>query len=134
MTTASLIFASLGNTNSFGNLPDNYSGIADPTGNAGNVSVDPQYLDVTGTSAALWDLHLGAASPLIDAGSSSLLDPDGGPSDIGAYGGPDADLWDLDGDGYPLWWMPGPYDASTYPGLGWDCDDTDATVFPGSGC
>ena len=50
------------------------------------------------------------------------------------HGGPNADLWDLDGDVYPLWWMPGPYDASTYPAAGWDCDDSDADVYPGSGC
>ena len=60
--------------------------------------------------------------------------PSGSPSDIGAYGGPGADRWDLDGDGYPSWWQPGPYDFSTYPGLGWDCDDLDAGIYPGNGC
>ncbi|MBC8424246.1 hypothetical protein H8E07_09000 [bacterium] len=50
------------------------------------------------------------------------------------YGGPAADQWDLDGDGYPLWWQPGPYDFATHPALGRDCDDLDASVYPGSGC
>lgn len=29
---------------------------------------------------------------------------------------------------------PGPYDPVNYPALGWDCDDQDALVYPGSGC
>ena len=51
-----------------------------------------------------------------------------------ADGGPNAGSWDLDGDGYPEWWQPGPYDYATYPALGWDCDDSDPDVYPGSGC
>jgi len=54
--------------------------------------------------------------------------------DIGVYGGGAAAIWDLDRDGYPLWWQPGPYDATTYPGEGRDCDDMDPEVYPGSGC
>ncbi|MEM6926730.1 MAG: MopE-related protein [Myxococcota bacterium] len=56
------------------------------------------------------------SSPLIDAGSPLLLDPDGSVSDIGAYGGSFADpvyFADDDGDGVPF--------------LN-DCDDTDPTV------
>ncbi len=53
---------------------------------------------------------------------------------MGAYGGEPAGRWDLDGDGFPEWWQPGPYDPVTYPGFGWDCDDRDASVFPGNGC
>ena len=47
-------------------------------------------------------------------------------------GGPGADEWDRDGDGYFSWWLPGAYDPATSPGL--DCDDADATVYPGAGC
>jgi hypothetical protein len=81
-----------------------------------------------------WDLHLSATSLLIDAGDPTILDPDSSTSDIGAYGGSDAGDWDLDGDGYPEWWQPGPYDYTSYPAGGWDCLDSDATIYPGSGC
>lgn len=114
--------------NAWGNSVD-YYGLPSPTGTNGNIAVDPSFENVVAT-----DLHLGPTSPLIDAGDPTVLDPDGSPSDIGAYGGPGADQWDLDGDGYPSWWQPGPYDYGNYPALGWDCDDLDATVFPGSGC
>ena len=62
------------------------------------------------------------------------VDTGGSPPDIGAYGGPGAGAWDLDRDGYPAWWQPGPYDAATYPAAGWDCDDLDAAVGPAAGC
>jgi len=116
----------------WGNVPDDYAGLVDPTGADGNTSVDPQLLDVSAPDPLDWDLHLATTSPLVDAGAD--LDPDGSPSDIGAFGGPDADAWDLDRDGFPAWWMPGPYDSATYPGLGWDCDDLDPDVYPGDGC
>ena len=112
----------------------NFYDMPDPTGLDGNVSFEPQHLHTSATDPLFWDLHLSATSPLIDAGDPSILDPDGSPSDIGAYGGPNADQWDLDGDGYPSWWQPGPYDYSTYPALGWDCDDLDSNVYPGNGC
>ena len=92
--------------------------MADPTGTDGNISMDPHYL--VAPLAVDWDLHLSTTSPLIDAGDPTILDPDGSPSDIGVYGGPGAGLFDLDGDGYPEWWQPGPYDAVRYPALGWD--------------
>jgi MYXO-CTERM domain-containing protein len=59
-------------------------------------------------------------SPLIDAGAPALLDPDGSVSDVGAYGGPDADPalhGDDDGDGSPFLK---------------DCDDGNAAMFPGN--
>ena len=120
--------------NVWGNTVDFWGTFPDPTGTNGNISVDPQHLDTTSADPLDWDLHLSPSSPLIDAGSPALLDPDGSPSDIGAWGGPDADLWDLDGDGYPSWWQPGPYDYATYPAQGWDCDDLDPDVIPGDGC
>ncbi len=100
----------------------------------GNLFLDPEFVDAGGLDPASWDLHLAAASPLVNAGSPDVTDPDGSVSDMGAFGGPGADAWDLDRDGYPAWWQPGPYDHSTYPALGLDCDDLDATVHPGSGC
>lgn len=48
------------------------------------------------------DLHLGPDSTLVNAGDPSILDPDGSRSDMGAYGGPGADVSyaaDADGDG-----------------------------------
>ncbi len=101
-----------------------YGGMDDPTGTDGNVSVDPEFLEDS--------FRLAEGSALIDAGDPELLDPDGTRSDMGAWSGPEADRWDLDGDGYNSWWIPGAYDATTSPGL--DCDDLDASVIPGSGC
>ncbi len=92
------------------------------------------FLDTTSIHPFDWDLHLDPTSPLIDAGMISIHDPDGSHSDIGAYGGPNAGRWDLDWDGYPSWWQPGPYDALLYPDQGWDCNDLDPDVFPGTGC
>ena len=60
---------------------------------------------------------MAAGSGNIDAGYPAYLDPDGSASDIGAYGGTGASAWDADGDGY-------------YEGA--DCDDDDATVYPGA--
>jgi hypothetical protein len=59
-------------------------------------------------------------SPLLDAGDPSILDPDGSISDIGAYGGPNADPSvhaDSDGDGATFLW---------------DCDDSSVVNFPGN--
>ena len=120
-------------SNAYDNLPVNYWSMTDPTGTNGNISADPLYLDTSSPYAMLWDLHLDVGSPLIDAGDPSLLDPDGSPSDIGAFGGPGAGSFDLDWDGYPMWWQPGPYDHATYPAQGWDCDDLDPDVYPGNG-
>ena len=127
--------ASLLHCDVYGNSPVDYEGFnTDPTGMYGNISVDPQFLDTTSSDPFAWDLHLDPASPLVDAGEISILDPDGSPSDIGAFGGPDAAFFDLDWDGYTLWWQPGPYDAFLYPDEGWDCDDLNGGVYPGSGC
>ena len=120
--------------NVWGNDPDNYLGTPDVTGADGNLSVDPGYLDSSPAEPADWDLHLWTGSPLADAGDPSYQDPDGSVADIGALGGTYADQWDLDRDGYPLWWQPGDYDFGLYPGQGWDCDDDDPETFPGQGC
>jgi parallel beta helix pectate lyase-like protein/putative metal-binding protein len=100
----------------------------------GFVSLYPELVESLNPDPLLWDLHLAVGSAAIDAADPAATDPDGSPADLGAYGGPGADGWDIDGDGYPSWWQPGPYDAVTYPALGLDCDDRDASVHPGSGC
>jgi len=119
-------------TNAYGNVPENYDGMVDPTGVDGNISEDPQFLDISNPDPLYWDLHVPANSPLVDAGDPAIADPDGGTSDIGAYGGPNAEFWDLDLDGFYEWWLPGAFDAATSPGM--DCDDRDAAVYPGNGC
>ena len=121
-------------SNVYGNSPDQFSGMDPIAGEDGNLSADPGYQDLSDADPLVWDLHLSVSSPLVDAGEPSLFDPDSQAGDIGAYGGPDADGWDLDRDGFPEWWQPGPYDPATHPFQGLDCDDQDASVFPGEGC
>ena len=128
----------IAHTNAFGNTPEDYLATGDPSwtpaGADGNGTAEPQYLDPGDPNPALWDLHLGESSALVDAGNPLLTDPDSSASDIGAYGGAAAAGWDRDQDGYPEWWQPGPYDFNAYPAQGWDCDDRDPAVYPGSGC
>jgi len=118
------------NCDVWGNAPNDWAGSQDYTGTNGNISMDPGYLSLSGADATAWDLHLSTTSPLVNAGSDT--DPDGSNADMGVYGGPDADGWDLDWDGYFEWWKPGAYDAATSPGM--DCDDRDEQVYPGQGC
>ena len=119
--------------NVYGNAPDNCSGLDDQTTINGNISSDPDFLDRSSEDPGDWDLHLSTASPLVDTGDDSLTDPNGSISDIGAYGGPGADLWDLDGDGDTEWWAPGHYDVDAFAS-GLDCDDLDPDVGSEDGC
>ncbi len=135
---------------------------ADPVGLSGNLSTDPLLRSWSPNGLLDDDLHLSPASPLLDAGDPAILDQDGSPSDIGAYGGPYADVADEDSDG----WLdhvdcddrdpsahPGadeiPYDGVDQDCDGWDlldsdadgfyggeggddCDDADANTYPGA--
>ncbi len=120
--------------NIWGNVGEDVDGVTYTPGVDGNLSDEPIYLDTSHPNPARWDLHLAATSPLMDAGDAGIVDPDGSVSDIGAYGGPGAESWDVDLDGWYEWWQPGEYDAVNYPAEGWDCDDRDAGVYPGEGC
>jgi len=67
----------------WGNTAGEYRDIDVLTGTDGNVSFDPLLADSL-------DFHLSPGSPAIDAGDPIFTDPDGGPSDLGIYGGPAA--------------------------------------------
>ncbi len=73
--------------NTWGNSASDYTGVVDPTGTGGNLSVDPAFVNDTAADPLDWDLTLDSSSPLIDAGSPSIVDPDCSVGDIGAYGG-----------------------------------------------
>ncbi|MFH1470091.1 MAG: MopE-related protein, partial [Pseudomonadota bacterium] len=118
----------------YDDLLDDFGSTTVPVGSDGNIGDFPFFLDTSSADPLDWDLHLDDRSTLIDAGDPARLDPDGSTSDIGLYGGAGAEYFDLDGDGYFEWWQPDAYDSATYPALGWDCDDQDASVYPGSGC
>ncbi len=101
----------------YDNAGGDYAGdFEDPTGESGNLDLDPDLRDyASGDAFSAMDLRLNVSSPCVDGGHPSEYDPDGSVSDIGAYGGEDADVQDLDGDGW--------YDSL-------DCDDEDATINP----
>ncbi len=115
------------------NEPDDTAGI-DPLEPGENIATAPSFLALEGDDAWDWDLHLDIGSGLVDQGSDELRDPDGGPSDLGLYGGEGAAAWDIDGDGFYEYWQPGPYDSDTYPYDSLDCDDRDDELYPGAGC
>jgi len=65
------------------NQEGNYRDMPDFTGENGNLSVDPKFENTE-------DFKLKKDSPLLDSGNPLLTDPDGTPSDIGLYGGPES--------------------------------------------
>ena len=71
--------------NVFGNATGNYTGVADPTGVDGNLSVAPRFV-----SAATRNFTLLATSPSVNAGNpdAAYNDVNGTRNDQGAYGGP----------------------------------------------
>jgi hypothetical protein len=78
----------------FANGGGNWSGITDPTGTDGNISLTPLFLAYSDDGVYTNDdLHLNAASRLVDAGNPAAAynDADGTVNDIGAYGGPGSD-------------------------------------------
>ncbi|MCK6524611.1 right-handed parallel beta-helix repeat-containing protein [Myxococcota bacterium] len=94
-------------------------GLSNLTGTSGNLSADPRYTGFTDDGDPDNDLlYLSSSSPCRDTGDPSISDPDGGRSDMGSFGGPDADNTDADGDGFK------PSDG--------DCDESDAAVNPGA--
>jgi len=74
---------SITHNNIWRNEKGNYKDLPDLTDQDGNISVDPQFISET-------DFHLPLDSPLRDKGNPLYTDPDGTPSDIGMYGGPQA--------------------------------------------
>jgi|GEM_PF-6569593 len=104
----------------FENEGGDYQGIADPTGEDGNLSVDPLLVDLSIDRNFLNDnLYLQADSPLVEAGAPEFTTDDGRRSFIGVFDRIDLEDTDMDGDGFTAI-------------LGGDCDDEDPTTYPGA--
>lgn len=71
-----------------GNTKANFYNVSDPSGTDGNLSVAPDFVDVSSADPLDWDLDLLSSSSLVDAGDPAILDADGSRNDMGAYGGP----------------------------------------------
>lgn len=67
----------------WGNAAGDYRDVTELTGTDGNISIDPAFRDS-------FDFRLSPGSPCLDSGNPVFTDPDGGPSDMGAHGGPAA--------------------------------------------
>jgi len=94
-----------------------------------NLTVEPGFMAYDGEGLPE-DFHLQRDSLLVDAGSAVQFDPDGSPSDIGAYSGVGAGSYNLDHDSVPDYYWPGRWleapvgvDRDAY-----DCDDLDPDV------
>ena len=105
---------------SYDNTPGNWSALITSLG-SNNITDEPEFTDYTEDGDCNNDdYRLQYGSALIDAGDPTIPDPDSSVSDIGAYGGPDADpdaFDDADSDGFVAMF---------------DCDDTDSTINPGA--
>jgi hypothetical protein len=64
-------------------IPATFSGMGDPTGSNGNISVAPNFVN-----AAEGNFHLNAGSACINAGEPTMADTDGSRADQGIFGGP----------------------------------------------
>ncbi|MFM7200224.1 MAG: hypothetical protein ACKO6N_05485 [Myxococcota bacterium] len=74
--------------------------------------------------------RLSSVSPIRDYSGKECVAPHDAPCDPGLFGGPAGAGWDLDGDGIPAYFWPGPYDPvllGIEPSA-FDCDDTDPHV------
>ena len=92
--------------------------LSDPTGGSGNINDAPMFRAYSiDSDEDNDDLYLRMGSPCINTGDPSIVDVDGTRSDMGAYGGPNADADDGDGDGHT--------DLT-------DCNDDDDEVYPGA--
>jgi hypothetical protein len=69
--------------NVWGNKSGDFQGGMVAEGSDGNISENPEFLDET-------DFHTSFVSPVRNAGTPLLTDPDGSRSDMGIYGGPSA--------------------------------------------
>ncbi|MFN7145586.1 MAG: MopE-related protein, partial [Myxococcota bacterium] len=103
-------------------------------------AVDPGFASWSTTLPfAQIDLRPTGTSPMVNAGTGT--DTDGSVADLGAFGGPENDWRDRDGDGYPVLFDCDDHDEATYvyapergDGMDNDCDgtvDEDVVVDPG---
>jgi len=72
----------------WGNTPTDIDTQSNPAGADGNIEAPPEFLQAVTDDVFDLDLHLATWSSLVDAGDPTRTDPDGSPSDIGAFGGP----------------------------------------------
>ena len=118
----------------WGNAGGDWSGASpDPTGTAGNLSVEPTFVLFTPTNPLDDDLALSPLDPLLDGGSpdAAYADVDGSRGAVGIDGGPHTNC-DADGDGVRVTDVPtdcqpdeGDFHPGAYElelGLDHDCD------------
>ncbi|MBM4367184.1 MAG: hypothetical protein FJ102_13315 [Deltaproteobacteria bacterium] len=79
----------------YGNTPDSFVGVGDPTSSGGNIDDDPLFTYTAAKLASSWDFTLSATSPCIDAGNpgAAYNDTDSTRNDMGGFGGPEGSGW-----------------------------------------
>ena len=99
-------------------------GSLDPTVLTG----DPGFLSSSSSGDPL-DFHLSTGSRCVNAGVTTLKDPDGSRSDLGLYGGVQGGDFDLDEDLKPDWFWPGSLGQppAGFSSSSYDPDDLDAS-------